>query len=651
MMEQNIPINLMLLRMVFLYIKDAGIVSIITLRYLTLVLALLFVFSIQKADAQINVHDTSEVIEKLVEETDTMVRREIWSQPIDSLILKKNNTRIKKELYNLIFREKSGQNKVKEPEEIKNIMFDGKIIRNISFHNVNIFAHDVADTGYISANWFQKNFDSKYHSTRQDVLEQYLLLNPGDKLDVFLVAENERILRDLSFIMDARFIFRPVEGSPDSVDLLLLTQDKFPIGLEADFEKSSIASLGIAYHNLFGYGQRLTTTSYYSAQEQPRFGYSLSYGTSNVSGTFVSSRLSYIHTWNQESYMLDFSRDFRAINFRNAGGISYENTAIEKNIELLDTTYVHALWKYSLTDIWAGRIIRLFYNSPEMRSGLFVAGRIKQYENYKLPAIGDAYLYPYRNNVLLLASTGISAQGFRKDNMIYTFGRTEDVPFGYIFDLATGVEWNEDNRRLYISPGAAYGTYLRNSSYCYGQIRYGTFLHNGETEQGALKLQLLYFSPLHGNFRFRYRSFVTFTYVKGMNRFPGEYISVGNQGGVMGLTSPAMRGTEKYVLSLESVLFSPYEVLGFHFAFFGDIDLGLIQQENTKFADSRLFSGISMGVRIRNDKLVFDTFVIKIAFYPGKPSDAVPQNFILDNMSKSRFNDFFPYRPATVNYQ
>lgn len=64
-----------------------------------------------------------------------------------------------------------------------------------------------------------------------------------------------------------------------------------------------------------------------------------------------------------------------------------------------------------------------------------------------------------------------------------------------------------------------------------------------------------------------------------------------------------------------------------------------------------LHSGINLGVRIRNDQLVFDTFEIKLSFYPGRPNDAQAEYFIIDHVPRIRLNDFFPDKPDVVNYQ
>jgi hypothetical protein len=250
-----------------------------------------------------------------------------------------------------------------------------------------------------------------------------------------------------------------------------------------------------------------------------------------------------------------------------------------------------------------------------------------------------------------LFSIGISRQGNRKDNLIYTFGRTEDVPFGYQFDITSGFEWMSNKSRPYLSFTAAYGSYLPNSSYLSGRLQYGTYFNNGESEQGVFRLQTNYFSRIYKRSSFQFRNFVSLLLTLGMNRYPGEYITISNRRGIEGLAGTSLRGTDKVVLNLESVIFTPYEIFGFKFALFGGLDLGFIKREQQKFSDTRLFSGINAGIRIRNDQLVFNTFVIKFAFYPGRPENATAENFSIDYVPRTRFNDFLPDRPEIVLYQ
>jgi hypothetical protein len=85
-------------------------------------------------------------------------------------------------------------------------------------------------------------------------------------------------------------------------------------------------------------------------------------------------------------------------------------------------------------------------------------------------------------------------------------------------------------------------------------------------------------------------------------------VSLENNGGIYGLAGIPLRGNDKMVLNLESVVFSPLKILGFRFAFFGSVDLGIISERESLLQESRLYSGLKLGVRIRNDQLVFNTF-------------------------------------------
>lgn len=608
--------------------------------------------------AQVPDKDTIGIIEKIVDQIDTLVNVVVsdsvlqkWSeQPIDSMLFRNPDSKLEKELYNLIVR--SHIDTLKSPTtNTKFAAMDGRIIRKIEYRHVDLFAPSVSDTGYSPVSWFEMTANKTHNDTRKEVLQRYLLMQPGEKLDVFLAADNERILRDLSFIMDAWFVAKPVKGSPDSVDLVLVTQDKFPIGLGLEIENTSAGALGITHQNMLGFGHQLSVTTYYDTENKPHFGYGLSYGTPNIAGTFTSGQLEYRKKWNQESFLLDFSRNFRALSLESAGGFTFENTSITQNIHFIDTIYQLADHHYSITDLWTGRILSPFSRQTQYsRTGIYVAARFSNYNSINQPHISDLYMYPYQDRIRALISLGISSQGFRKDNLIYSFGRTEDVPFGYQFEMTWGGEWLEDLARPYISLSGSYGTYLRNSSYFFGKAQYGTFLNKGLSEQGVFRLHMNYFSRLHKHNRFQYRGFVSFMFTMGINRYPGEYITLSNRRGIEGLSSSSLRGSDKAVLSLESVLFTPYMLFGFKFAFFSGIDLGLIKRESDN-TDSRLFSGINFGLRIRNDQLVFNTLVIRLAFYPGRPEGATAENIFIDQVPRIRFNDFLPDRPELVPYQ
>jgi hypothetical protein len=608
----------------------------------------------QKADT-----DTAGIIEKIVEKIDTVVRTAIpdttlekWSnKPIDSVFFKNNSTRIKKELYNLII--KSTPEKQKIPTTNTGLAaMDGKIIRNIEFRHIDMFSPDVTDTIYKAGTWIERTVNAWHKDTKENLLKRYLIIHPGDMLDVFQAAENERILRELSFIMDARFIPKAVPGNSDSIDLILLTQDKFPFGIQADLINPGIVSIDLSHHNVLGMGHHLDLTTYADPAHKPLLGYRISYTSPNIRRSFIVGKVDYIRRWNQETYQLSFSRDFKALVIRTAGGVSFERTSITRNVDMLDTVFKETSVKYTNTDLWAGRILFPFnLRSRSIRSGVYLSARMNTYQNIIPPDIESKYLYPFIDRTTLLFSAGLTGQGFKKDRLIYTFGRPEDVPFGFLFDITTGITWTNNTSMPYFSLGAAYGTYLKDNSYLYGQVRAGTYLNNGISEQGVFKFAVRYFTKLHEYHRYKYRNFINFNYVTGINRYPGEFISISDEYGIQGLINTSLRGNDKIVLNLESVIFTPYVLFGFHFGIFGGLDLGYLKREYERFSDSRLFSGLNFGLRIKNEQLIFDTFVIRFSFYPGKPSGGTARYFVIDYEPGLKLNDFLPDKPDIVPYR
>ncbi len=577
----------------------------------------------------------------------------LQEDPIDSILFRRQNTKFSKELYNLLIRENAGKpaNHKVSSSHTELASKDGKIIRLIEFGNKENSSQSISDSSHVQSSFIEKALNTMQDDTRHNMLKKHLLFNPGDPLDVFLVAENERILRSLPFINDAQFQVRSVPGSPDSVDLVLFTQDLFPLGFQAEITQPDAGSASLSHQNVLGFGHQAMVTAYWNGDRVPKVGYGLFYGISSLAGKFITAELEYIDRANLNSLTLDVSRDFRISRFNFAGGIRTENTNSRRNIELLDTTLSYVNVRYTSTDLWVGRMIKLGNYPSRMSSGLFFTGRLNLYENHDGPKTAENVLYPYHDKTLLLFAAGFSKRGFRKDNLIYTFGRTEDIPIGYYLELTGGVENGQYNMRPYFDASASVGNYLPGSGYIYGQLRFGTFFNNGVPEQGAFQLRLQYFSKLHQFNRLQFRNFINLNYLDGINRFEDEFVSLENRGGITGLSSLTMRGNDKLVLNLESVVFSPLKFMGFRFAFFGSVDLGLISRKESLLQDSRMYSGLRLGVRIRNDRLVFNTFELSFGLYPGMPAEGNGRYFTAGNLTRMRFHDFIPNKPAIIEYR
>jgi len=170
-------------------------------------------------------------------------------------------------------------------------------------------------------------------------------------------------------------------------------------------------------------------------------------------------------------------------------------------------------------------------------------------------------------------------------------------------------------------------------------------LKNEEFEQGLFKTDLRFFSTLIDIKRWKFRQFISINYTYGIDRFPHEFIDIRDRNGIRGLRSNTLRGTQRFLLNLETVSFTPLEIIDFKFAVFGFFDLGLINDGKRNIFKESSQTGFGLGFRIRNDNLTFKAIEFRIAFYPDAPTGISNTDFDLSGNSAFNFSDFLITRP------
>jgi hypothetical protein len=104
-------------------------------------------------------------------------------------------------------------------------------------------------------------------------------------------------------------------------------------------------------------------------------------------------------------------------------------------------------------------------------------------------------------------------------------------------------------------------------------------------------------------------------------------------------------------VSLESVLFSPVNLYGFRFAFFGFTDFSFLSGTNEILGNGYAISSIGVGIRIRNDNLVFNTLQIRIGYFPNPPSYSTISPFNISGEQLLRPANFEPGPPSVIPYK
>ncbi len=573
----------------------------------------------------------------------------------DSLELRTSQRKWMNKLHNIVItapRKESISDTIRTSRSIlPYIEYGGKTIRNIKIQRLDPFGPTILDTTRKAISKLETAGNKLHLITREKIISKYLIFSEGNRLDPSIISDNERIIRKLPFIEDARILIVEVPENPDLVDILVLTKDAFSIGAGGEINQLDAGSAKLFENNMAGIGHELHTNFYWDGSKDPWYGAEIYYLIHNLGGMFIDNRISYSKVFDKESFNIRYDRPFFTPSVKYAGGVQFEHTSKISKIDLIDSV-ISTRINYNLTDLWAGRSFALtsVRKYSVDRINFVVASRIQKMHFFKRPEVSDNTFYEFHNKTLWLSSISITSQIFFRSNLIYNFGRTEDIPHGYMLNFTFGPEFGEFNRRFYMSLNLSWGGLLRNLGYLYTKAELGGFSNPIRSpDQGIIHFQSNYFTNLLIVNRFKLRQFINIDYMKGIQRFSDEFVDIENNAGIHGYQNDLARGTRRAIANYEVVAFSPYYFYGFRFVFFGFADFGLISFSQPIF-ESKLHSGIGLGIRIKNERLTFETIQLRLAYYPSMPGFISPYGVNLSGEERLNPQDFYATKPAIIEF-
>ena len=112
-------------------------------------------------------------------------------------------------------------------------------------------------------------------------------------VSAFKLADNERLIRSLNYIQDARILVNYLPDNPDSVDLVVVVKDLFSISGDLSNASTNSVRGSVSDANFMGLGQRIQFGAFLEQVRNPNFGYQLLYSKSNISNSFINGTVSY----------------------------------------------------------------------------------------------------------------------------------------------------------------------------------------------------------------------------------------------------------------------------------------------------------------------------------------------------------------------
>jgi hypothetical protein len=564
------------------------------------------------------------------------------------------DTQLSKEIIDAITKSPS------KPNNVKNIRsedvfrkYEGKIIRKIIVHRTG-FEYSIYDTAKTIKNRITKIANALHSDTQERVIRDNLFFSSGNLINPYKLADNERYLRDLDFILDSKISVRPVRGT-DSVDVTVTTRDVFSLGIRAKARGLDKFSLGLYDANLFGWGQRVQSEFLFERGRFPFVGTGLLYSKSSVMGTLVNLSAGYtqlnngISAGEENEYSTFFRLDRPLVSpySRLAGGLEISKNWSANVYNVPDSLFKR--YRYNAEDLWGGYNIGI-KNNVNDRSRHFIALRYFRQDFGQQPIQeSDRLKRIYNNQRYILGEFTFYNQNFYKTNYVYGFGRTEDIPYGQTVNITAGWADEVGLQRIYVGSSAIKRIVRPNGRFYDLEAGAGGFFNKDVIEDGILYGSGTYYSKPYLIGRNKVRHQFSGGYARAFNNRVRELLTINNNE-LRGFSPDSLFGYQRLFLRTETTVFTNLYFIGFRFAPFLSLEGAFFQQERSQIGMERFFWGSTGGVRVRNENLIFGTVEFRAFYFPTVVAGVQALSFKVTTNVRIKYTGSFVRPPSFLRY-
>ncbi|MDB5255561.1 MAG: hypothetical protein JWM14_256, partial [Chitinophagaceae bacterium] len=490
--------------------------------------------------------------------------------------------------------------------------YEGKTISEIHIKQVDVLDGSVDDTTLKASTLLAKLANKLHVNTWERIIRNNLLFSPGESIFSYLVADNERLIRQLPYILDCRILVvnNPVDSS--MVDLWVITEDKFSLGGDLIVGGPDDVYGEVYEQNIGGTGHEVGLGIQYIAENDPTNDYRARYLARNISGSFTDLVLRYRHYYLGSQSTVDFGRgfvnQFTKYAFGTSAGFINENA-----LELQpDSSVTPAQYTYNYEDGWVGR--QFVIGDKMQRKNLIFIGRIRRFDVADRPYVDiDSNLF-YHNYRLFIAGITFKRINYYKNNFINRFGVTEDIPHGYFVQYNFGYEDSEFKGRFYNSATIGIGYRLNRLGYVSFVNDFGMYLRVNNVEQASYRAKLTFLTNIIRVGRHKIRNTFYYTYIAGINRSRSEIVNLDNQ--IRGLAGTGLRALQATIVHYEIVDFTPWNVYGFRAAWAITAEAGWLQSGRDPRSTSDFYTAFGVALRVRNESLAIKSIELSFKYYP-----------------------------------
>lgn len=540
--------------------------------------------------------------------------------------------------------------------------YGGLFIRNIIIERIP-FGVSIGDTSKRLINSLTNMANDLHHITKTNVIRKNLFFKKGEPLKPFLMADNERYLRQLLYLQDAEFFVARTAPGSDSVDVFVEIKDVFSLGGAINSLGLKQTSLELREDNFAGSGNAAVLYTLYDDKRKNDFALGGEYNNRNVAGSFMNAKIGYQSFYpaiygpkEDNNYYVDFHKPLinRYMKWTYELSASYHNTSNLYNnsdsVYFSDTRY-----RYYNIEAWSGFNINAqnFTRQEESQKLRKLIG--VRYLNQRFLDVpqkfASTYDWKYQTINAALATLTFYRQNFYKTQYIYGFGRNEDIPEGLLLSITSGYTKRQDAKRPFVGFNFERYHFNKRKNYLSYKIAAEGYLHRSSIEDLNFLGSIFYFDHLKPiGTKWKQRFFLNFDLAQQVNTIYNEPLFANSQFGLPEYgneiidnqkTGGSLRSTAK----IESEFFSPWSVVAFRFAPFVFGRVGVFSPYDYK---TQVLSSVGGGIRTRNESLVFGTIELKAYYFPEKNFHNESFRFSISTNVIFKYNTQFVKKPDFI---
>lgn len=541
--------------------------------------------------------------------------------------------------------------------------YTGKTIQSIQIEQRH-FGYDVNKPLGDKQNNFIHLADQLHDKTNLNTIRKNIFFKVKDTLNPLIIAYNEKWLRDIGYLQDARILAYPNIEDSNKVDIFIITKDIFPIGLLLNYKGPKAFETKINTENLQDKGNAISISQNYDYARDKKLGWGLDYIGRNIMGSFMDIQAgAQSHAPNYANGMASATNIYVQGNKpllhpldKWTGGFNFQNTLNNKSYPIWNDSLYQSTLNYQLKlwDAYAGFQLlsrKIYYNIDHPRYLLQFRYLNKFFlerpSNYLNQIDKD-----YQNIEAYFTSLTIFKQKIIRTQYLYGFGRNEDLPTGKSIVITAGHYKREGQAIPYL--GFQFSKYrlLKNEHYRLIKINAGSSYFENQLQDCRFLASIEQISKIHYlESGYRYRHMIHLSFAETLKNKFNEALLINSIYGIPQLHKERIRGGTRIAANWESIWYNSRTFLGFKKAPFVFANLTYIRTVGDPIKNGDIYSAMGGGIRVRNENLILGTIELKGYYFPRTNLQLSPWNLSLITNIRFKYSSSITEKPdfVTIN--